>query len=405
MALQTIEASEYIGDSLPKINANFAWLQSLSDQKQALDPDLTAIASLSGNGYLFRQDTNWSLVSGTGGDAGVVAWGNITGLLDNQVDLLVWRTDAEDDIAALYDDIASLNTAVNGKQALDADLTAIAALSTTGYARRTGTNTWALSTSIPQSDVTGLSTSLAALQPLDADLTAIAAFSGTGYARRTGTNTWTTERAFPAVNCETISVPISPGQNLVCIPTTGVIAVYALIGNVDGVAAATYTWTATVPSGARTLQNTRSIAQATYFTEREIVLTNCSLSNIRASVVNDIAANFIAVTCPDNRIPLLDKVDASDVIVLTTSNTVIVGAPASGRSRIIRFSVNNISGAASLLSVNIGTKPLLLSVSIPASSSISVITIGLSSADDFQARSSVAASLTLSWSYGDYDIS
>jgi hypothetical protein len=40
--------------------------------------------------------------------------------------------------------------------ALDPDLIAIAALSTTGYAKRTGTNTWALTTTIPWADLSGV---------------------------------------------------------------------------------------------------------------------------------------------------------------------------------------------------------------------------------------------------------
>jgi hypothetical protein len=60
----------------------------------------------------------------------------------------------------------------NGKQAGDADLTAIAALATTGWAQRTGTNTWVLS------------------DPVSANLHALDALGTTGVAKRTGSNTW-----------------------------------------------------------------------------------------------------------------------------------------------------------------------------------------------------------------------
>lgn len=43
-------------------------------------------------------------------------------------------------------------------QPLDADLTAVAALSTTGYVKRTASDTWATSGSVPVADVTGLAT-------------------------------------------------------------------------------------------------------------------------------------------------------------------------------------------------------------------------------------------------------
>ncbi|RYU93581.1 phage tail protein [Emticicia agri] len=62
-------------------------------------------------------------------------------------------------------------------------------------------NDWDYFTNIPDifppsphthaiSDITGLQTALNNKQPLDADLTAIAAFTGTGFPKRTGTNTW-----------------------------------------------------------------------------------------------------------------------------------------------------------------------------------------------------------------------
>ena len=44
---------------------------------------------------------------------------------------------------------------------------------------------------ITESQVTNLTTDLAGKQPLDADLTAIAAISGTGFLKRTGNDTWT----------------------------------------------------------------------------------------------------------------------------------------------------------------------------------------------------------------------
>ena len=47
-------------------------------------------------------------------------------------------------------------------QPLDGDLTAIAALATNGYARRTGTNAWTIDSTIPQASVTSLTTDLAA---------------------------------------------------------------------------------------------------------------------------------------------------------------------------------------------------------------------------------------------------
>jgi hypothetical protein len=66
-------------------------------------------------------------------------------------------------------------------QPLDGDLTAISALSTTGFAKRTDTDTWVLVTPNPAA---------VGAQPLDGDLTAIAALTGTGFAKRTGDEVW-----------------------------------------------------------------------------------------------------------------------------------------------------------------------------------------------------------------------
>lgn len=64
-------------------------------------------------------------------------------------------------------------------QPLDGDLTAVAALTTTGYAKRTATNTWSTVSTVPWSDVSSTPTTRAGYgitdaQPLDAELTALA---------------------------------------------------------------------------------------------------------------------------------------------------------------------------------------------------------------------------------------
>lgn len=82
--------------------------------------------------------TDTSLVSGTHWDADHT----VTGLenVDNTSDLNKPISTAT-------------QTALDGKQPIDADLTAIAALSTTGIARRTGSNTWSLGTSVANSEL------------------------------------------------------------------------------------------------------------------------------------------------------------------------------------------------------------------------------------------------------------
>ena len=55
----------------------------------------------------------------------------------------------------LNNDKLEVATAASTYQPLDADLTAISALATTGYAKRTGVGTWAISATVAGSDITG----------------------------------------------------------------------------------------------------------------------------------------------------------------------------------------------------------------------------------------------------------
>lgn len=89
---------------------------------QPVDGDLTAIAAVSGTGYLRRTGVDtWTLDT-----PATATWGGITGTLSSQTDL---------------------QSALDGKQSADADLTAIAALAgTSGFLKKTATDTWALDT-------------------------------------------------------------------------------------------------------------------------------------------------------------------------------------------------------------------------------------------------------------------
>jgi hypothetical protein len=59
-------------------------------------------------------------------------------------------------------EVVTYEQVVGVYQPIDGDLTAIAALSSNGYARRTGTNTWTIDASIPQANVTSLTADLLA---------------------------------------------------------------------------------------------------------------------------------------------------------------------------------------------------------------------------------------------------
>lgn len=138
-------------------------------------------------------------------------------------------------------DVTGLQTALDGKQPLDADLTSIAGLAgTTGLLKKTAANTWTLDTSAYltgnqtitlSGDATGsgttsivvtvvddshnhvisnvdnLQTTLDGKQPLDADLTAIAGLAGTtGLLRKTAANTWSLDTASYLTANQTITL-------------------------------------------------------------------------------------------------------------------------------------------------------------------------------------------------------
>lgn len=121
----------------------------------------------------------------SGGVALPIAESDVTGLvsdLASKQDASTAATDAE------------LAAAVAGLQPLDSDLTAIAALSTTAFGRsllaladaaaaRTAIGAAPSSHGHAESEITGLVADLAGKQPLDSDLTAIAALSTTTFGR------------------------------------------------------------------------------------------------------------------------------------------------------------------------------------------------------------------------------
>lgn len=83
----------------------------------------------------------------------------------------------------------------SGKQPLDGDLTAIAALTGTGYIRRTADDTWAISATIPNTSITGLGTAS----------TQNTGTSGATIPFLNGNNTWSGTNGFQAVTATTLS--------------------------------------------------------------------------------------------------------------------------------------------------------------------------------------------------------
>ncbi len=234
---------------------------------QPLDGDLTAIAALAGTSGLLRKTAadTWSLdttsylsgtVSPTQGGTGITTYtlGDI--LFSNGTNTLAKLagntstskrvlTQTGTGTVSAAPEWGTLSATDVNAQPLDADLTALAALTGTGLARRTGADTWTLDTSsyltsnqtiTVSGDATGSGSTAITLtlastgvgagtyrsvtvdakgrvtagtnpttlsgygitdaQPLDGDLTAIAALAGTsGLLRKTAANTWSLDTA------------------------------------------------------------------------------------------------------------------------------------------------------------------------------------------------------------------
>lgn len=150
-----------------------------------------------GNNIEISSTGGGGAVDSVNGQTGVVVLdtGDIAEVVDKN-----YVTDA--DIINLGN-LSGVNTGdqdLSGLQPLDADLTAIAALNTTGYAKRTGANTWSLEATIPSSDVSGLD-----------------------FIKTDGTTVLAVEIPFASgVNASSITVPFifSPGQ-IWLIPQSG----------------------------------------------------------------------------------------------------------------------------------------------------------------------------------------
>lgn len=217
---------------------------------QPVDADLTAIAALAGtSGFLKKTAADtWALDTNSylTGNQTITLTGDATGSGTTSIAVTV----VDDSHNHVISNVDNLQTTLDGKQPLDADLTAIAALAgTSGLLKKTAADTWTLDTStyltanqtitlsgdasgsgttaitvtvaddshahtgatisgLDAGDTTtgtfniariptGTTGSTVALgnhthsyQPVDADLTAIAALTGTGLLQRTGVDTW-----------------------------------------------------------------------------------------------------------------------------------------------------------------------------------------------------------------------
>lgn len=224
----------------------YVWVQTVDNiaggaGSVTLDPDLDAIAALTGTGILKRTAPNtWALdttsyltanqtitlsgdASGSGTTSIVVTVADDS---HSHTGSTISGLDAGDTTTGTFN-IARIPTGTTGTtvalgnhthsyQPVDGDLTAIAAVSGTGYLRRTGVDTWTLDTPATAtwggitgtlSSQTDLQSALDGKQAADADLTAIAALAGTsGLLKKTAANTWTLDTATYLTANQTITL-------------------------------------------------------------------------------------------------------------------------------------------------------------------------------------------------------
>jgi uncharacterized protein involved in tellurium resistance len=153
--------------------------QTALDGKQPLDSDLTTIAGLvaTTDNFMVASASAWASRTPTQAKTALSLTKSDVGLgsVDN-------TSDAAKPVST------ATQTALDGKQSIDSDLTALAGLTaTTDNIIQSVAGVWASRTpaqvktalAIVQSDVSGLVTDLAAKQPLDSDLTSLAGLTAT----------------------------------------------------------------------------------------------------------------------------------------------------------------------------------------------------------------------------------
>lgn len=225
--------------------------------KQPLDGDLTAIAALVGTGLLKRTGTDtWVLDTSAyiTGNQTITLSGDVSGSGTTSIAVTV----ADDSHNHIISNVDNLQTTLNGKQPLDADLTAIAAIAaTSGLLKKTAANTWTLDTSayltgnqtitlsgdVSGSGTTSISVTVAndshnhsnsTITSLDASKvttgTLAVARGGTGTTTSTGTGS-TVRSASPALTGTPTAPTATAGTNTTQIATTAFVA--TAVGNVD----------------------------------------------------------------------------------------------------------------------------------------------------------------------------
>lgn len=377
---------------------------------QALDADLTAIAALAGSSGVLRKtalntwtlDTNSYLTQNNS----VNITGDATGSGQTSIALTLASTgvtagtyrsvtvDAKGRVTAATNPTTIAGYGLTDAQALDADLTAIAAISATaGLLRKTATNTWSLDTNVyltqnnaitVTGDVTGSgqtainlvlgATGVAAgsykivtvdtkgrvtagsnpttlsgfgitdAQPLAGDLTAIAALAGTsGLLRKTAVNTWALDTNGYITQNNTITISgdgTGSGQTAI-----------TLTLNTTGVAAGSYGTAAAVPTISVDSKGRVTAATNTAIAIDTSAVTTGVFANARISQAS-VTQHQAALSISETQIAdgtLLARVNANEIIAgsWTFNNPVVGTTPTAGNHLTTKDYVDNIAAGVS----------------------------------------------------------
>lgn len=200
-----------------------------------------------------------------------------------------------------------------GAQAADADLTALAALGSTGFAVRTAADTWAQRTlAQPVAGITITNSDGVAGNPTFAlanDLSALEGLSGTGFAVRTNTDTWT-PRSIATASASRITV--SNGDGVSGNPTLDLASgVIAAPGTYNSVTVDTY---GRVTAGSVGSSNVEA--------------TTTTLTNNQGSTIN-IAQAVFSNTSGNVQLARADAAGTKDVIGFVASSSIANSASGS----------------------------------------------------------------------------
>jgi hypothetical protein len=207
-----------------------AWVDAIRIDKDTGHAEILYDNTVSGLAATTVQEAIDEVAAGGGGGGGAVAsvFGRTGAVAASGGDYDAGQIDNDSGVggASVKDALDALAATAAGKQVADADLTAVAALSSTGIAVRSAADTWVVrSIAQPAAGITVANASGAGGNPtlaLANDLAAVEGLSATGLAARTAADTW----AARAVAGTTNRVTLTNGDGVAGNPTVDISSSY-----------------------------------------------------------------------------------------------------------------------------------------------------------------------------------